>query len=167
MNPNQRAPVEGAEPPEKLAKIVNPVVKALLRSPLHRLVSKHLMLLTFSGRRTGSTYTVVVGRHEVNGALAVPTGTTGRRWRLNFRGGTPVVVTIEGRRWPGQGDLVEEPEEVARVHELLLDRLGLKNARRLGLMVNVDRWPTRDELKAVLTGRGVVRVELDEMPERP
>ena len=167
MNPNERPPVEGAEPPEKLAKIVNPVVKALLRSPLHRLVSKHLMLLTFSGRRTGSTYAIVVGRHEVNGALVVPTGTTGRRWRLNFRGGAPVVVTIEGRRWPGWGDLVEDPEEVARVHELLLDRLGLKNARRLGLRINVDRWPTRNELEAVLADRGVVRVELDETPEWP
>ncbi len=166
MNPNERSPVEGAEPPEKLAKIVNPVVKALLRSPLHRLVSKHLTLLTFSGRKTGNTYTVVVGRHEVNGALVVPTGTTGRRWRLNFRGGAPVIITIEGRRWHGRGNLVEDPEEVARVHELLLARLGLKNARRLGLRMNVDRGPTREELKAVLAGRGVVRVELDEAPGR-
>ncbi len=87
MKPTERPPIEGAEPPERLAKVINPPVKALLRSPLHRLVSEHLMLLTFSGRKTGSTYTVVVGRHEVNGALVVPTGTTGRRWRLNFRGG--------------------------------------------------------------------------------
>ncbi len=167
MSPNKRPPVEGAEPPEKLATIVNPVVKALLRSPLHRLVSKHLMLLTFSGRRTGSTYTIVVGRHEVNGALVVPTGTTGRRWRLNLRGGAPVVVTIEGRCRHGRGKLVEDPEEVARLHELLLDRVGPKSARRLGLKVNVDRKPTRDELKAVLAGRGVVRVELEEAQRWP
>ncbi len=166
MKPTERPPVEGAEPPERLAKVINPLVKALLRSPLHRLVSEHLMLLTFSGRKTGSTYTVVVGRHEVNAALVVPTGTTGRRWRLNFRGGAPVVVTIEGRRRRGRGELMEDPEEVARVHELLLDRLGLKNARRLGLRINVDRWPSRDELEAVLAGRGVVRVELEEAPGR-
>ena len=164
MNPNERPPVEGAEPPEKLAKIVNPVVKALLRSPLHRLVIKHLMLLTFSGRRPCSTYIVVVGRHEVNGALVVPTGTTGRRWRLNFRGGAPVVVTIGGRRLHGRGELVEDPEEVARIHRLLLDRLGLKNARRLGLRVNAGRLPTEEELKAILAGRGVISIELDEAP---
>ncbi len=167
MSSNERAPIEGAEPPEKLARVVNPAIKVLLRSPLHRLVSKHLMLLTFSGRKTGNTYTVVVGRHEVDGALVVPTGTVGRRWRLNFRGGAPVVVTIEGRRRPGRGELVEDPEEVARLHGLLLNRLGLKNAQRLGLRVNVDREPSRDELKAVLAGRGVVRVELDEVSRRP
>ncbi len=164
MSPNQRPPVEGAEPPENLAKIVNPIVKALLRSPLHRLASKHLMLLTFEGRKTGRTYRVVVGRHEVDGTLVVPTGTTGRRWRLNFRGRTPVVVTIEGRHLRGRGELVEDPEEVAHIHRLLLDRLGLRNARRLGLKVNADRYPTKEELKAVLAGRGMISIELDEAP---
>ena len=75
MIPNQQPPVEGAEPPEKLAKVVNLIMKTLLRSPLHRLVSKHLMLLNFEGRKTGRTYSVVVGRHEMDGTLVVPTGT--------------------------------------------------------------------------------------------
>lgn len=164
MSPNKRPPVEGAEPPEKLAKVVNPMIKALLRSPLYRLVSKHLMLLSFKGRKTGRTYTVVVGRHEVDGALVVPTGTTGRRWRLNLRG-APVVVTIEGRCRHGRGKLVEDPDEVARLHELLLDRVGPKSAAS-GLDGERGRKPTRDELKAILVGRGVVRVELEEAQKR-
>ena len=164
MSPNQQPPVEGAEPPEKLAKVVNPVMKALLRSPLHRLASNHLMLLTFTGRKTGRTYTVVVGRHALDGKLVVPTGTKGRSWRLNFRGGAPAMVTLEGRHLRGRGELVEDPEEVARVHEMLLDRVGPKNARRLGLRVNASRRPTKDELKAVLAGRGVISIELDDAP---
>jgi hypothetical protein len=158
---NGQPPVEGAEPPEALARVVNPVIKVLLRSPLHRPFSRHLMLLAFRGRKTGKTYEVVVGRHELDGALLVPTGTTGRRWRLNFRGRTSVEVTLEGRRQRGWGELVEEPDEVARVHQLLLDRVGPKNARRLGLRVNVDREPTEEELKVPLAGRGVVRIELE------
>ena len=158
---NGQPPVEGAEPPEALARVVNPVIKALLRSPLHWPFSKHLILLAFRGRKTGKTYEVVVGRHELDGALLVPTGTTGRRWRLNFRGRTSVEVTLEGRRQRGWGELVEEPDEVARVHQLLLDRVGPKNARRLGLRVNVDREPTVEELKVPLAGRGVVRIELE------
>jgi hypothetical protein len=158
---NGQPPVEGAEPPEALARVVNPVIKVLLRSPLHRPFSRHLMLLAFRGRKTGKTYEVVVGRHELDGALLVPTGTTGRRWRLNFRGGTSVEVTLEGRRQRGWGELVEEPDEVARVHQLLLARVVPKNARRLGLRVNVDREPTVEELKVPLAGRGVVRIELE------
>ena len=154
-------PVEGVEPPKALARVVNPTVKALLRSPLHWPFSGHLMLLSFRGRKTGSTYDIVVGRHEVDGALLVPTGTTGRRWRLNFRGGAPTEVMIEGRRLSGRGELIEDPDEVARLHQLLLGRVGLKNARRLGLRLNVNRRPTDDELKAALVSRGIVRIELD------
>ncbi len=154
-------PVEGAEPPEVLARVVNSTMKALLRSPLHWPFSRHLMLLSFRGRKTGRTYEVVVGRHEVDGALLVPTGTTGRRWRLNFRGGAPVEVTIGGRRRRGRGELIEDLDEVARVHRTLLGRVGLKNARRLGLRVKVNRRPTDDELKVNLAGRGMIRIELD------
>ena len=154
-------PVEGAEPPEALARVVNPAIKVLLRSPLHRPFSRHLMLLAFRGRKTGKMYEVVVGRHDVDGALLVPTGTTGRRWRLNFRGGTTAEVTLRSIRRRGWGELIEEPDEVARIHQLLLGRIGLKNARRLGLKVNVNREPTDDELKVPLAGRGVVRIELD------
>ncbi len=35
MSPNERPSVEGAEPPEKIAKAVNPPMKALLSSPMH------------------------------------------------------------------------------------------------------------------------------------
>ena len=131
---------------------------------MHGLVSKHLMLLTFAGRKTGKTYTVVVGRHEVNGDLLVPTGTTGRRWRLDLHGGAPVFVTLEGRRREGRGELIEDPEEVIRLNELLLDRVGLQNARRLGLKVNEYRRPTSGELRTVLSGRGLIRIEPDEVP---
>jgi len=160
MSPTARPTVEGAEPPNKLAKVVNPIVKTLLLSPLHRLVSQHLMLLTFTGRKSDRTYDVVLGRHRVGGNLMVPTG---RQWRLNFRGGIPVIVTLEGRPRRGRGVLVEDPDEVARIHELLLERIGLKNVRRLGLKVNVDRKPTNEELKTVLAGRGVISIELEEV----
>ncbi len=57
---------------------------------------------------------------------------------------------------------VEDAEEVTRVYRVLLDRVGLENARRLGLKVNERRSPTGDELKVALAGRGVIRIELDE-----
>ena len=68
---------------------------------------------------------------------------------------------IEGRRRSGRGELIEDPDEIARLHQLLLDRVGLKKAGRLGLRVNVDRQPTHDELKVPLAGRGMISIELD------
>lgn len=37
---------------------MNPIMKGLLRSPLHRLLSGTLMLLTYTGRKTGTPYTI-------------------------------------------------------------------------------------------------------------
>ena len=153
-----RPPVEGVEPPKALGRVVGPVLKVLLRSPVHGLVSEQLMLLAFDGRRTGKRYEVVVGRHELSGTLVVPTGS---RWRLNLRGGAPVEVTLGGRRRAGRAELVEDPDEVARAYGELLDRVGARNAQRVGLRVNVDRAPTREELKTALVDHGAIRVRLD------
>ena len=75
--------------------------------------------------------------------------------------GAPVEVTLGGRRRSGRAELFEDPDEVARLYEGLLDRIGTENARRVGLRVNVDRKPTREELKAALVDHAAIRVQLD------
>ena len=94
----------------------------------------------------------------LGGVLVVPSAS---RWRFNLRGGAPVEVMLGGIRRAGRAELVEDPDEVALVYEALLKRVGLKGAQRVGLRVNVDRKPTRDELKAALAGHGAIRVMLD------
>ena len=137
-----RSPAEEVEPPKALAKkalakVVNPLLKALLHSPLHgRSASSPCYLAWKAARPVGDTKWWS-DRHEVNGKLLVPLETTGRRWQLNLRGGTPVEITAGGRLRRGRSELVEDPEEVARVHEVPLGRVVLKNARRLGLRANV------------------------------
>ena len=41
-------------------KLYNPFVGALLRSPLHGFMSNSTMLLTYTGRKSGKTYTTPV-----------------------------------------------------------------------------------------------------------
>ena len=44
----------------ELSKIYNALMKSVLRSPLHGMVSKNFMLITFTGRRSGKVYTTPV-----------------------------------------------------------------------------------------------------------
>src|SRR5215211_7399351 len=88
----------------------NPIMRRILGSPLHGLVDEHLLLLHYRGRRTGRAYTVVAGQRVIGGQLGVLTNSG---WRLNFRGGAPVGVTLKGELRRGRADLVENPEEVA------------------------------------------------------
>jgi hypothetical protein len=159
---DQRYAVERVKPPEALIKVGNPVFSWLLRSPLRRLVGEHLMLLHFRGRKTGRNYTVVVGRWTIDGRLSVLTNSA---WRANFRGGARVEVTLDGERQPGHAEVVEDPEEVARVYRGLIEEYGCEQAgRRLGIRINVNRMPTHEELVDLIvrSGLSVITIELDQ-----
>ena len=154
----ERPPVEEAPPPRALVRGLNVVLRRLLRSPLHRPLSARLMLLVVTGRKTGRTYVVPVGRHQTNGTFLV---SAMGAWRANLRGGAPVRLVVDGRTHAGYAELEEDPDQVAHGYKALLDQLGRK-PREVGLKVNIARSPTIEELKPALTGRRIVRVRLDE-----
>jgi F420H(2)-dependent quinone reductase len=154
-----RPAVERVTPPLLMVRMVNPVLCRLLASPLHGLASRQLLLLHFSGRRTGRRYTVPVGYHDLDG---VPSVLTNSGWRVNFRGGADIEVTLRGRRRPARATLVEDPETVATAYQGVIDGLGWQAAqRRLGIRVNVGRAPTRAELTEAVRTSGLSIVRLD------
>ena len=85
----------------------------------------------------------------------------GRRSGRHFAGRRNIEVTIRGVRQPAQAALCDDPDEVAEIYERLIEDLGTdRAARRLGLRFNVDRAPTRDELKDGIrrSGLSIVRI---------
>lgn len=152
------AAVEDRRPPPAVLRLVNPIMLRLLRSPLHRVVSKRLMIVSVQGRKTDRIIPVVVGRHPVDGQLLV---SASGAWRHNLRGGAQVRVTIDGVERTGHATLEEDPEEVARIYRQLLEIVGLDRARDLGLRVAVQRLPTTDEIEPAVAQRAIVRVQLD------
>ncbi|MDQ3863275.1 MAG: MBL fold metallo-hydrolase [Actinomycetota bacterium] len=155
----QRPAVERVKPPEAMINVANPIMYWLLRSPLHGLVDEHLMVLHFRGRKTHRPYTVVVGQRTIEGKLATLTNSP---WRVNFRGGAPVDVTLKGERRAGHAELVEDPEGVARVYANLIDEYGYEKAgRHLGIRINVDRKPTHEELVDVIERSGLSFITID------
>lgn len=161
MSGSARPTVESVVPPAVVLKVMNPVVRSILQSRLHRLFSKELMLLHVKGRRSGRVYVVPVGRHEHDGRLVV---SAGGGWRRNLAGGGDLEVTIDGRRHPARADLVDDPQEVARIFSELVAEVGLKRANRLGLRIHVDRAPSLEELRAALGDRQVLLVSLASRP---
>lgn len=157
MSSGARSPVEVRQPPAAVIRVLNPMMRALLRSPAHGLVSKQLMLLIVTGRKSGRVYTIPVGRHESEGELVVSAAGT---WRHNLRGGAPVRVVLDGRERAGYAELTEAPDDVARAYKMLLDRVGIKKASQVGLKVNLDRLPTAEEIGPAVAQRAIARVRL-------
>src|SRR3954467_10960411 len=97
-------------PPRALMRwVVNPVVRTVLRSPAARWTGS-LLLLEFTGRRTGRRLRVPALGHPHDGRLYVLTDAP---WAANFRDGAPVSGPRLGRRRMCRGVLVADREETA------------------------------------------------------
>jgi hypothetical protein len=80
----------------------NHAVARLLRSPLHRLVSRRLALITFTGTRSGRAYTIPVGYRREGAKVTIPVLWPGRKlWWRNLSTGAPVTLVLDGSRYAG------------------------------------------------------------------
>jgi hypothetical protein len=101
---------------------VNRVTRPLLRSPAHGLLSRRLLLITVTGRRSGRRFTIPVSYLERDGRLLIqPSAPERKLWWRNLRGeGAPVRVRLRGRDRTGHA--VARGDEHAGVRvEVTLD----------------------------------------------
>jgi hypothetical protein len=95
-----------------MKKIVNPLVALILRSPLHRMMSGAVLLITYSGRKSGREYTLPVQYAQVDGTITIVPGQAERKtWWRNLRGGAPVRLLLAGEARSGQATVLEGSAE--------------------------------------------------------
>lgn len=97
--------------------IGNALVGGVLRSPLHRTMSRSLLLLTYQGRRTGKEYTIPVGyaRYRQDELVVVAGRPGGKTWWTNMRGPLAVRLRLAGKELQGEARLVTGDEAVPRL----------------------------------------------------
>ncbi|GAA4551150.1 nitroreductase/quinone reductase family protein [Pseudonocardia xishanensis] len=135
-------------PPQPMVDLVNPLVRGVLRSPLHGALDSALLILHVTGRRSGRRFDIPVGYIELDGAHLVVTQHT---WRANLRGGAEVEVTIRGARVAMHAEVDEDPVSVAAAFDRVVERFGWRAAgRMLGLTDHAGRRPTPAELEAAV-----------------
>ena len=94
---------------QHMQRLGNLLVIALLRSPLHRLASDSLVLITYRGRSSGRRFTIPAMYAEHDGTLTIFVGHPERkRWWRNLRGGAEVDVWLRGRRLRRRADVVND-----------------------------------------------------------
>lgn len=98
-------------------RILNPVPRLILRSPLHAVLSRRLALLSFRGRKTGRWYHLPLSYVSRDGEVIM---TTDSGWWRNLRGGRPVRIRLGGRTRSGTARVVTEPAEVRAALEELV-----------------------------------------------
>jgi deazaflavin-dependent oxidoreductase (nitroreductase family) len=92
---------------DRIATGLNPVVGWILRSPLHGLLSRGLVLLTISGRRSGRRYSIPVGyQRDAEGIVVLVSRARRKRWWRNFREPGAVTLRLRGRDVAGEARVV-------------------------------------------------------------
>jgi hypothetical protein len=90
-------------------------VRAVLRSPLHGLLSGSLPLVTYTGRKSGRTFTIPVMYVEDADGILVYVGRSAEKvWWRDLRGGAPVGVRLCGRDLRGTGIAERDGAELRR-----------------------------------------------------
>jgi len=140
--------------------IGNALVGGVLRSPLHRTMSRSLLLLTYQGRRTGKEYTIPVGYARYrDGELVVIAGRPGgKTWWTNMRGSLPVRLLLAGREIAGEARLVTGEEAVPRL-AAYFEQLP-RSARAFGIATGSDGKVAAERLPAVAGEVQVVGIRL-------
>ncbi len=91
----------------------NPIVKLILRSPLHGLVDSGILLLSYEGRKSGKLYSIPVSYICDGDEYLVVTFKT-RRWWQNLKTIYPVRIRLRGKDIPATGRAIfADPQAVA------------------------------------------------------
>ena len=150
---------------DRLMTRLNPVVAWILRSPVHPLLSRGLMLLQLTGRHTGRRYWIPVGYQRDGDTITVLVSQAPRKqWWRNCRAPAPVTMLVRGHWLHGRA-VVVPPDSPAfgTAVEHTFERLpalggqfGIRYDRRTGL--------TPSQLQQLAATGAVVSIEVVGFP---
>jgi hypothetical protein len=106
----------------RIMRVVNVPMRAALSLPFPTPLSGNLMLISYTGRKSGKAYRQPVSYVPDGEVLLTPGG---GRWTLNLVGGRPVRIRLRGHDVPSRPELVADPAELER----LLGVIAEKNPR--------------------------------------
>ena len=108
----------------RIMRVVNVPMRAVLSLPFPTPLSANLMLISYTGVKSGKAYRQPVSYARDGETLLTPGG---GRWTLNLKGGRTVTLRLRGRNVPAHADLITDPAEVER----LLGVIAVGNPRAM------------------------------------
>lgn len=146
--------------PEVFFPVINRLMRPLLHSPLHRLLSANIMVIYYQGRRTGvARWTPVRYLRDGEDALFCLTGReTG--WWPNFLDPAGVELQLAGRRVPAIARAL--PDDAERKEDALRRMLARfpSDAGYHDITLRRGDEPTDDQYRQAAARDVLVRFEL-------
>src|SRR6266498_4406534 len=143
---------------ERVMGALNVLPKFALRLPFQTPMSRRLILLSYTGRKTGRSYTIPVSYVEQGDALLIPGGGA---WKKNLENGLAVRIWFRGKERRANPEVIRDLDEV---EELVAFMMAANPAvsRFIGVPKQPDGRPNREKLEqAVRGGFALVQLQLD------
>ena len=129
----------------------NPIMKTLLKSPLHFFASGNTMLLTYRGNKSYL---------DIDGALYT-ISSRDRVWWRNLRQGEQVGLRLAGRELTARAVVIEDRHQVSTALGEYL-RCAPERARYLGVKIDPSGNPEKNDLKQLADEKVVVKFVRDQ-----
>ena len=134
---------------------LNPIVKILLRTPLHWSLSRWFLIIAWTGQKTGRERSTPVSYVADEGGIWV---TTGDRWPDYACGNPTFRVRRQGRWQPARALLITDLDLSRREHERIFGQHTW--FRILAGIPNRGAHPDPAAIaRAISAGRRLVRIE--------
>jgi len=136
----------------------NPIMQGLLRSPLHFFTSKNMMLMTYTGRKSGKSYTTPMSYLTI-GETLYTISSRERVWWRNLRGGAPVTLRLQGKDVNARSESIEDRNELTRELSLYL-KTAPQLARYMRVQINAEGLPDSEGIARLARENVIVRTTL-------
>ncbi len=136
---------------------VNRMMKFILRSPMHGMVSKTILLITFTGRKSGKTYTTPVDYSQDGDQVTVFTHAT---WWKNLGSEAPVTLRIRGREYQGLAEPVAEDKQAVAAGLIEHLRKVPSDGKYYGVTFDEQGNPRAEEAEKAAQTAVMIRIRL-------
>jgi len=140
---------------------LNPVMRGLLRSPLHGITSRNIGIVHFSGRKSGRKLSTPLS-YTRDGNIVRLLSNQSTRWWPNFRGdGVKVEMEIVRQRYPGTAILLEGDSEALREGVRRFIHALPRDAKVYGLELDENKEVVEKSLAKIAGQLILVEIRLD------
>jgi deazaflavin-dependent oxidoreductase (nitroreductase family) len=137
--------------------LVTQAMKLVLRSPVHGMVSKTVLLITFTGRKSGKTYTTPVDYSQDGDQVTI---FSHANWWKNLRNGAPVTLRMRGRELQGLAEPVAEDKQAVAAGLTEHLRKVPSDARYYGVTFDDHGNPRAEEVERAAQNVVMIRIQL-------
>jgi deazaflavin-dependent oxidoreductase (nitroreductase family) len=134
----------------------NPIMIWLIHSPLHGFVSKNMLVIGYTGRKSGKHYETPVNYVQAGSELLI-TSYGSRTWWRNLLGGAPVTVWLQGKPIQASGEAYTDQADVTRYLQAYLDQMP-QQARYFNVTLDGQGCPIPEQVAQAAKERVIVRI---------